>query len=98
MAFDGYAMTHMRALTHGTIGYNALELFLKSMSVLIRYPHTPGIYTREQIEAWKPVVEAVKAKGTIFFLQLWHCGRASHNGAQIDFCLFSTPSYTAIPS
>ena len=46
-----------------------------------RYPHTPGIYTKEQIDAWKPVVEAVKAKGTIFFLQLWHVGRASHNGA-----------------
>lgn len=45
-----------------------------------RYPHTPGIYTQEQIDAWKPVVEAVKAKGTVFFLQLWHTGRASHQG------------------
>ena len=47
-----------------------------------RYPHTPGIYTQEQIDAWKPVVEAVKAKGTVFFLQLWHTGRASHQGVQ----------------
>ena len=45
-----------------------------------RYPHTPGIYTQEQIDAWKPVIEAVKAKGSVFFLQLWHVGRASHNG------------------
>ena len=33
-----------------------------------RYPETPGIYTREQIEAWKPVVEAVHDKGATFFL------------------------------
>ncbi|CAK0764872.1 hypothetical protein CVIRNUC_003202 [Coccomyxa viridis] len=46
------------------------------------YPHTPGIYTQEQIDAWKPVVEAVKAKGTVFFLQLWHTGRASHQDYQ----------------
>lgn len=45
-----------------------------------RYPETPGIYTKEQIEAWKPIVEAVHAKGAKFILQLWHVGRASHSG------------------
>lgn len=40
----------------------------------------PGIYTEEQINAWKPVTEAVREAGGIFFLQLWHCGRASHPG------------------
>ncbi|KAG8378508.1 hypothetical protein BUALT_Bualt08G0144400 [Buddleja alternifolia] len=39
------------------------------------YPYTPGIWTKEQVEAWKPVVDAIHAKGTIFFCQLWHCGR-----------------------
>ncbi|MQM16051.1 hypothetical protein Taro_049004 [Colocasia esculenta] len=42
------------------------------------FPHVPGIYTQEQIDAWKKVVEAVHAKGSIFFCQLWHVGRASH--------------------
>ncbi|XP_078179757.1 oxophytodienoate-reductase 3 [Carex rostrata] len=42
------------------------------------FPHVPGIYTREQIEAWKKVVDAVHAKGSIIFCQLWHVGRASH--------------------
>ncbi|BDA45039.1 12-oxophytodienoate reductase 1 [Coccomyxa sp. Obi] len=42
------------------------------------YPNTPGIYTEEQINAWKPVTQAVKDAGGIFFLQLWHCGRSSH--------------------
>lgn len=43
------------------------------------YPNTPGIYTEAQIEAWKPIVKAVKDKGAIFFCQIWHCGRASHS-------------------
>ncbi|KAI7840032.1 hypothetical protein COHA_006238 [Chlorella ohadii] len=42
------------------------------------YPCTPGIYTEEQVAAWKPVVKAVKDKGAAFFCQIWHVGRASH--------------------
>lgn len=39
---------------------------------------SPGIYSDEMVEGWKKVTHAVHdAKGTIF-LQLWHCGRASH--------------------
>ncbi|KAK8597667.1 hypothetical protein V6N13_095067 [Hibiscus sabdariffa] len=43
------------------------------------FPHVPGIYNEEQVEAWKKVVDAVHAKGSIFFCQLWHTGRASHS-------------------
>lgn len=39
------------------------------------YPHTPGIYSMEQLEGWKPVVEAVTGKGALFVSQLWHVGR-----------------------
>ncbi|KAL0908381.1 hypothetical protein M5K25_022872 [Dendrobium thyrsiflorum] len=42
------------------------------------FPHCPGIYTQVQIDAWKKVVDAVHAKGSIIFCQLWHVGRASH--------------------
>ncbi|KAF3439671.1 hypothetical protein FNV43_RR17949 [Rhamnella rubrinervis] len=42
------------------------------------FPHVPGIYTDEQVEAWKKVVDAAHAKGSIIFCQLWHVGRASH--------------------
>ncbi|KAL9250641.1 12-oxophytodienoate reductase 3-like protein [Drosera capensis] len=42
------------------------------------FPHCPGIYTDEQVEAWKKVVKAVHSKGAIIFCQLWHVGRASH--------------------
>ena len=40
---------------------------------------TPGIYTEAQAKAWRLVVDAVHSKGTPIFLQLWHCGRASHS-------------------
>ncbi len=47
----------------------------------LSYMNTPGLYLPEQLEAWKPVVKAVKDKGGVFFCQLWHTGRASHPGA-----------------
>ncbi|KAL9342305.1 hypothetical protein Peur_065630 [Populus x canadensis] len=48
------------------------------------YLHAPGIWTREQVEAWKPIVDAVHAKGGIFFCQIWHVGRVSNSGFQPD--------------
>ncbi|KAJ0580148.1 putative 12-oxophytodienoate reductase [Helianthus annuus] len=35
-------------------------------------PEMPGIWTKEQVEGWKPIVDAVHAKGGIFFCQLIH--------------------------
>ncbi len=45
---------------------------------------TPGIHTDEQIAGWKPVVDAVHAKGGFIYLQLWHVGRLSHSSYQPD--------------
>lgn len=42
-------------------------------------PNTPGIYSDAQMQAWKPIVQAVQAKGAFFFCQLWYCGRVSHS-------------------
>ncbi|MDX2085381.1 MAG: alkene reductase [Candidatus Melainabacteria bacterium] len=39
---------------------------------------SPGIYTQAQAEGWQTVVQAVHNQGGRIFLQLWHCGRASH--------------------
>lgn len=44
----------------------------------IGYNATPGIYTDQQIAAWKKSTAAVHAKNGLFFLQLWHVGRISH--------------------
>jgi N-ethylmaleimide reductase len=40
---------------------------------------SPGIFTDEMVEGWRKVTDKVKPTNTPFFLQLWHCGRASHS-------------------
>ncbi|MBL8889151.1 MAG: alkene reductase [Planctomycetaceae bacterium] len=39
---------------------------------------SPGIYTDAMVEGWKETVAAIHAEGGSVFMQLWHCGRASH--------------------
>ncbi|KAG0641537.1 hypothetical protein HOY80DRAFT_918813 [Tuber brumale] len=38
----------------------------------------PGIYTPEQVRAWKKVTDAVHSKGGFIYCQLWHVGRTTH--------------------
>ncbi|CAN1322688.1 12-oxophytodienoate reductase 1 [Linum perenne] len=49
----------------------------------IGYQNVPGIWTNQQIQAWKPIVNAVHDKGGIFFCQIWHSGRVS------DYCQYT---------
>jgi N-ethylmaleimide reductase len=42
-------------------------------------PFTPGIYTQEQIDAWKKVTKAVHDNGGKIIAQLWHTGRVGHS-------------------
>ena len=42
------------------------------------YLDTPGIWSDEQVEAWKAVTTAVHVEGGKIVLQLWHVGRVSH--------------------
>ncbi len=44
----------------------------------VGYIHTPGIYSKAQVEAWKKVTKRVHDKGGKIFIQLWHVGRISH--------------------
>jgi len=46
------------------------------------YQNTPGLYTGEQIAAWRKVTDAVHARGGHIFVQLWHVGRVSHVALQ----------------
>ena len=48
------------------------------------WQQSPGIYNDVQTEGWQQVVAAVHAKDTPVFLQLWHCGRASHSTFRAD--------------
>ncbi len=50
----------------------------------IGWPNSPGIYNDAQAEAWKQVTEAVHNHSSTIFLQLWHCGRASHSSFRAD--------------
>lgn len=40
---------------------------------------SPGIYTDRMVAGWRIVTQKLKPTGTPIFLQLWHCGRASHS-------------------
>jgi len=56
------------------------------------YPSTPGIYSRQQVEAWKRVTDAVHAESGRIFLQLWHVGRISHSSFHPEEGLPVAPS------
>ncbi len=51
----------------------------------VGYPHTPGIWSDEQVAGWRSITDALHAAGGRILLQLWHVGRISdpsyHNGA-----------------
>jgi len=42
------------------------------------YARMPGIFSKEQIGAWKKVTKAVHEKGGKIFVQIMHTGRVSH--------------------
>jgi N-ethylmaleimide reductase len=56
------------------------------------YAWTPGIHTREQVQGWRLVTNAIHQAGGTIFLQLWHVGRISHPSFQPDGMLPVAPS------
>jgi 2,4-dienoyl-CoA reductase-like NADH-dependent reductase (Old Yellow Enzyme family) len=44
----------------------------------VGYPRTPGIWSTEQVAAWKTITAAIHNAGGRIFMQLWHVGRISH--------------------
>lgn len=42
------------------------------------YIAEPGVYTPEQLDAWKEITDAVHAKGGKIFVQICHAGRTAH--------------------
>ncbi|MUZ65639.1 alkene reductase [Agrobacterium vitis] len=52
----------------------------------VGYPRTPGIWSTEQIAAWRVITDAVHNAGGRIFAQTWHVGRMSdpeHLGGQL---------------
>ena len=56
------------------------------------YAWTPGIHSREQVEGWRLVTDAMHKASGLIFLQLWHVGRISHPSLQPDGMLPVAPS------
>lgn len=86
------AMTRSRADLNGVISDLTAEYYTQRASAglilteginiseqALGSPFTPGIFTQEQIEAWKKVTKSVHDKGGVIFAQLWHTGRVAHS-------------------
>jgi 2,4-dienoyl-CoA reductase-like NADH-dependent reductase (Old Yellow Enzyme family) len=43
----------------------------------VGYANVPGIWSPQQVEAWKPVTRSVHEAGGRIFAQIWHVGRIS---------------------
>jgi 2,4-dienoyl-CoA reductase-like NADH-dependent reductase (Old Yellow Enzyme family) len=42
------------------------------------WPGSPGLWSEEQVTAWRPIVRAVHGAGGRIVAQLWHMGRLVH--------------------
>jgi N-ethylmaleimide reductase len=86
------AMTRGRADINGLVGDMTVEYYSQRASAGLLFseairisedatgsPSTPGIFTAQQIEAWKKVTTAVHNKGGSIIAQLWHTGRIGHS-------------------
>ena len=85
-------MTRSRADINGVVGNSTVLYYMQraSAGLIISEainisksakgsPFTPGLYSQEQIEAWKKVTNAVHDKGGVIYAQLWHTGRVGHS-------------------
>jgi len=85
-------MTRSRANMNGVVGNSTVLYYTQRASAGLIVseainiseqatgsPLTPGIYTSEQIEAWKEVTKAVHENGGVIYAQLWHTGRVGHS-------------------
>ncbi|MCS3799002.1 hypothetical protein [Niastella sp. OAS944] len=86
------AMTRSRADIRGVVGDMTVQYYHQRVSAGLIITEainiseeatgsllTPGIYTQEQIDAWKKVTKAVHDNGGIIIAQLWHTGRVGHS-------------------
>ena len=48
------------------------------------YQDTPGIFSSEQVAAWRKITGRVHDRGGRIFVQIWHVGRISHTALQPD--------------
>ncbi len=86
------AMTRSRADVNGVVGEMTVEYYTQRASAgliiseainiseqALGSPLTPGLYTQDQINAWKKVTKVVQEAGSVIYAQLWHTGRIGHS-------------------
>ncbi|MCF0064741.1 alkene reductase [Dyadobacter chenwenxiniae] len=86
------AMTRSRADQNGIVGDMTVQYYTQRVSAGLLFteairisqdatgsPLTPGIYSSDQIEAWKKVTTSVHGHGGVIIAQLWHTGRVGHS-------------------
>jgi N-ethylmaleimide reductase len=86
------AMTRSRANVQGVVGDMTVLYYTQRSSAglilteainiseqALGSPLTPGLFTQEQIDAWKKVTKAVHDNGSLIYAQLWHTGRVGHS-------------------
>jgi N-ethylmaleimide reductase len=59
------------------------------------YARIPGLWSKEQVAAWKKVTDGVHAKGGRIFAQLMHCGRVGHGANLPQGAALLAPSAVA---
>jgi N-ethylmaleimide reductase len=61
------------------------------------WPYAPGLWSDEQVEAWKPITDAVHEAGGRIVVQLWHMGRQVHSsvigGQPVSSSATATPGH-----
>jgi len=85
-------MTRSRANFSGEVSDSTVEYYKQRVSAgliiseainisqqALGSPKTPGLFTPEQIEAWKKVTQAVHENNGVIYAQLWHTGRVGHS-------------------
>ena len=85
-------MTRSRADMNGVVGNSTVLYYAQRVSAGLIIseainiskqatgsPLTPGLYTNDQVEAWKKVTKAVHDNGGVIYAQLWHTGRVGHS-------------------
>jgi len=85
-------MTRSRANMEGVVGPSTVLYYKQRVSAGLIIseainiskqatgsPLTPGIYTQEQVNAWKKVTQEVHEKDGIIIAQLWHTGRVGNS-------------------
>jgi N-ethylmaleimide reductase len=74
------AQYYSQRATAGLIVTEATDISLQGHG----YARTPGIFTDQQVHAWRLVTDAVHAAGGKIVNQLMHVGRLSHPSLQVD--------------